>query len=361
MVKIMHAADFHLDSRFESLTPEKAKQRRAEQRESLKRVCDLANREQVQIVLLAGDLFDSDNAFFDTTRLLEDTFSKIDAQIFIAPGNHDFYSPLSPYRAVKWPENVHIFRGTKIECVELPELNARVYGAGFVSPSCEMPILKDFVAVEDGMVNLMVLHGDTAAVTRNYNPVYITDIEKSGLDYLALGHVHSFSGIQYAGKTAWAYSGCIEGRGFDELGDKGVVIGNVDIENTDLHFERICLRRCEKINVDYNCVLNGEVKFSQEAREDIYKIVLTGERKESLNLEAVKLALEGKFWHYVLEDKTKEMRDIWAAARQDTLKGAFVRKLRVMYDSTDEKEKKELIETATRYGIAALENEEVEV
>ena len=97
MVKILHAADFHLDSSFENLTPEKAKRRRAEQRESLKKMCDLIRREQVQIVLLAGDLFDSDNAFFDTTKLLEESFSQIDAQIFIAPGNHDFYSPRSPY------------------------------------------------------------------------------------------------------------------------------------------------------------------------------------------------------------------------------------------------------------------------
>ena len=176
-----------------------------------------------------------------------------------------------------------------------------------------------------------------------------------------MGHVHSYSGIQYAGETAWAYCGCIEGRGFDELGDKGVILGNVGTGKVDLRFERICLRRCEEINISYDDLLNGKVVFPEEAKEDIYRIVLTGEREGDIDLESVERALEGKFWHYILKDKTKETQDIWEAARQDTLKGAFIRKLRTIYDSAEETEKRELIEMAAYYGIAALENREVEV
>lgn len=96
MVNIIHAADFHLDSPFESLSPERAAQRRREQREGLLRLRDLAAEEQAQIVLLAGDLFDSDNAFHETTELLLQVFREMKAQVFIAPAIMTVTPPAAP-------------------------------------------------------------------------------------------------------------------------------------------------------------------------------------------------------------------------------------------------------------------------
>lgn len=357
MIRIIHAADFHLDSPFESLSPDRAAQRRREQREGLLRLRDLAADTGAQVILLAGDLLDSDNAFHETTEMLRQVFAQMDAHIFIAPGNHDYYSPRSPWRSERWPENVHIFRGTRPECVELPELNCRVYGAGFLSASCPDPILRGFSAPRDGRVNLMVLHGDTAAVTAQYNPISQEDIAASGLDYLALGHTHAFSGILRAGDTDYAYCGCMEGRGFDETGDKGVIAGSVAPGRTELEFVPLCRRRYHILTVDYETLLRGEAELP-ENREDICRIVLTGPSDGPLDTEGLAAALSGRFWHYTLRDRTVPRRDLWSLAREDSLKGTFVRQLRSSYDRADEQQQA-LIRLALDFGVAAMENGEV--
>ena len=66
MIKIIHGADFHLDSPFSGLTPERAAQRRGEQRELLDRLAALAREKQADLVLLAGDLLDSERVFRET-------------------------------------------------------------------------------------------------------------------------------------------------------------------------------------------------------------------------------------------------------------------------------------------------------
>ena len=128
-VKIVHAADFHLDSAFGALSAEQARQRRRESRELLTRLCNYVNQNGVDLVLLAGDLFDSDTTYRETLEALSEALGAMQARVFIAPGNHDPYSAKSPYATLSWPENVHIFTSKTVERVELPELQCAVYGA----------------------------------------------------------------------------------------------------------------------------------------------------------------------------------------------------------------------------------------
>ena len=88
-VKIVHAADFHLDSAFGALSAEQARQRRRESRELLTRLCNYVNQNGVDIVLLAGDLFDSDTTYRETLEALSEALGAMQARVFIAPGNHD--------------------------------------------------------------------------------------------------------------------------------------------------------------------------------------------------------------------------------------------------------------------------------
>ena len=96
MIKLLHAADLHLDSPFDGLPEAKAAQRRIEQRELLGRISDLARDQQVQLVLLSGDLLDSDSAYGETAEELVRILAGIPAQVIISPGNHDYYSHRSP-------------------------------------------------------------------------------------------------------------------------------------------------------------------------------------------------------------------------------------------------------------------------
>ena len=121
-VKIVHAADFHLDSAFGALSGEQARQRRRESRELLTRLANYVNQNGVDVVLLAGDLFDSDTTYRETLEALSDALGAMRARVFIAPGNHDPYSAKSPYATLAWPENVHVFSSNTVERVVLPEL-----------------------------------------------------------------------------------------------------------------------------------------------------------------------------------------------------------------------------------------------
>ena len=249
-VKIVHAADFHLDSAFGALTLEQAKLRRREGRELLERLSNYVNQNNVDIVLLAGDLFDGETTYRETVEALRDALASMSARVFIAPGNHDYYSAKSLYATLAWPENVHVFKTREIERVELPELSCAVYGAAFTSAAQETSLLDGFTAPDDGLTHLMVLHGDLNAAEARYCPLTKEQIAVSKLDYLALGHTHLHDGFHKFGSTVCAYAGCPEGRGFDELGEKGFLSGTVDGNMVDINFVSFAKRRYEILTVD---------------------------------------------------------------------------------------------------------------
>ena len=89
MPKIIHAADFHLDSAFGGLPTEKARERRRESRELIDRLARLAMEEKAEVLLLAGDLFDGERVFPETLERLGEALASLPCPVFIAPGNHD--------------------------------------------------------------------------------------------------------------------------------------------------------------------------------------------------------------------------------------------------------------------------------
>ena len=230
-IKLLHAADLHLDSPFEGLSAGKAAIRRKEQRQLLGAMAALAVEEQVDLVLLSGDLLDSDKPYYETGEELVRTLRSIPAPVFIAPGNHDFYSPSSPYARLRFSENVHIFTENSIQFVTLPELGARVYGAAFTEPHSG-GLLKSFHArEEEGFLNLLCIHGDLDGAEGQYDPITEAELAESGMDYVALGHIHKASGLKKIGDTWYSWPGCPEGRGFDETGEKTVSI--VELSEVD--------------------------------------------------------------------------------------------------------------------------------
>ena len=121
---------------------------------------------------------------------------------------------------------MHIF-SRDVYCFPFPEKGVYVYGAGFTASYEPEPLLMRIPPEKEGAIRLGVLHGDLLAAS-GYNPVSEGDLRKSGLHYVALGHVHQPSPtVLRAGKTAYAYSGSPEGCGFDELGARGIYGGSI--------------------------------------------------------------------------------------------------------------------------------------
>ncbi len=357
MLKLIHAADLHLDSPFAGLSPEQAALRRQEQRGLLDRLADLANEEKADLVLLAGDLLDCGRVYRETVDALAQTLGRIRARVFIAPGNHDPYNAASPYALPIWPDNVHIFTSPVITEVPIPELDCTVYGAAFTAEQSSDAVLEGFCARDAGL-KLMVLHGNVQG--RDYAPISPAHIAASGLDYLALGHIHQASGLQKTGDTFWAYPGCSEGRGFDEPGDKGVLVLNVESGCVNTRFQPLHLRRYQILEVALTGCTDPltaiQAALPPDTDKDIYRILLTGEfAMESNTLAQLEQVLSPQFHALELRDRTRTPRDLWSRSAEDTLTGLF---LRTMASQCKDHPDDEALQMAVRFGLAALENGE---
>ena len=358
MIKFLHAADLHLDAPFSALSPEQAAERRQEQRALLQELADTANAHACDIVLLAGDLFDSVHASEQTLQALCRALGAIRAPVFISPGNHDCLLPGSAYLTQRWPENVHIFRTPSITAIELPEKGLRVYGAGFAARE-QPPILDGFHAEQDGRINLMVLHGDAQNAGSPYNAVSPAQIAASGLSYLALGHIHQASGLLSAGAVHYAWPGCAMGRGFDELGQKGAYLGEVSDSGVRLDFLPLHGRSYEILRVEAgdDALAAVTAALPEDTQNDIYRVILTGEA-EPVETAALQAALAPRFYALTIRDETRPRRALWEGAEEDTLRGLFLQALKAQYDAAQTEADRRKIALAARCGCAAMDGRE---
>lgn len=364
-MKLLHASDFHLDAPLSGLSPEKSAQRRRELREIPARLARLARDEGVDLVLLPGDLFDGARVYPETLRALAQALEDMGAPVFIAPGNHDCYHGKSPYASVPWPNNVHIFTEPELQSVHLPELRCTVHGCAFTAPHREDDPLAGFSAPDDGMLHLLCLHGEVAAAG-GYAPIAPASLARCGAAYAALGHIHAATSGR-AGHTLWAYPGCPEGRGFDELGPKGALV--VSLSSPDGHptapvelgvspvtskFVPICRRqyRIESVNVD-----TFTDNLPQEECPDLVRLLLSGESRFPPDTAALTALAAPRFFHVELYDRTTLPQELWARADEDSLTGLFLREMRARLEAAPEGERDTLL-LAARFGLAALEGGE---
>ncbi len=364
MLKFIHAADFHLDSAFAALTPQQAASRRRESRELPLRLANYAARNGVDVVLLAGDLFDSAAAYRDTAEHLAAALGQMTAQVYIAPGNHDWYGPGSPYLTVNWPENVHIFTQPVMTAMEWPEKNLVIHGAAFTSPEQSDSFLSGFTAPADGRVHIGLLHGEIDPAEARYAPLRRQEIADSGLSYLALGHIHKRTEPLRFGRTVCAWPGCPEGRGFDELGEKGFYSGTIgDDGRVSLTFVPFARRRYEILEVD----VTGqdprsaiEAALPAETAQDLYRILLTGETGAGgAHADALREALADRFYALDIRDGTRLAQDLWARAEEDSLRGLFLRDLKAQLAAAETEADRQRITMAARFGLAALDHRDL--
>lgn len=359
-IKILHAADLHLDSPFEGLSSSKAAIRRSEQRELLYRLAELAVRERVDLVLLSGDLMDSSNTYYETGEDLLRALRTISVPVFISPGNHDCYTEKSAYCRLKFPDNVHIFTENEISCLTARSKGLRVWGAAFTENSSPALLTGFHCEREEGLTEIMCIHGDVGSRSSSYNPISEAELAASGMDYVALGHIHKSSGLLKAGNTWYSWPGCPEGRGFDESGERYVNIVELENGSCELRQVSIAARKYETLRVDVTgseALLAIHTMLPEETVSDIYRIVLTGETDTAPDMRRLYDNLCDLFFELQIRDETRLRAGIWDKAGEDTLRGLFLAKLKKQYDSADDAARAR-IEQAARWGLAALDNME---
>lgn len=368
-VRILHCADLHFDTPFKELNRQLSDISKKELLEVFKSIIDLTIKENVQVLLIAGDVFDNLTVNKETLAFISRQLGRIeDVYVFISPGNHDPYNEKSFYNMIKWQENVHIFKST-MEYKEVMELNLIVWGAGF-EKSYERESLFSINNVDTDKINIMVLHGDicNSNSSNEYNPIHLNQIEKSNMDYIALGHRHKYSGILKSGKTYYAYSGCPQGRGFDEEGSKGVIIGDIYNGAVDLSFTEICKRKYIVKHIDISGVTNydeivGKVleDFSfEEKKQNLYKVILTGQVREDFIFKEGQLIekLRENFYYIKIVDKTEVEIDLEDMAMDYSVRGRFISKILKKLKNAREEEK-EILNLALKIGMQCLSEDEV--
>ena len=343
-MKILHTADWHLDSPLQG-----AEQLRQALAAIPGQIFEVCRQEQCDLVLIAGDIFDG--AY--TPRAYQNLFDVLKAMavpVFITPGNHDFAGLESPWQKELWPENVHIFKSGGISSVAVPELDLRVFGAGFESMDCPA-LLAGFRAERPEKYAIGIFHGDPTQINSAYNPITRQQVEESDFDYLALGHIHKADSFR-AGKTLCAWPGCPMGRGYDEQGEKGVYIVELEDKAT-ARFLPLDTPRFYDLLSEMSALSSV---LPPVASSDYYRVTLTG------SCDAPDLtALQAEFAHIpnlVLRDKTTRTVDIWGSLGEDSFEGVYFGLLKAAMETADETEKQEILLAA---GISRqlLEGQEV--
>ncbi len=346
-MKIIHCADIHLGAKMDSFPKEVAEKRKTEVRKSFLRMVNYAKEQGVCAILLCGDIFDRDKPFKKDTDFFYDVVEDTpEIEFFYLRGNHDFAGaarelPNLRLFTTKWSS--YSIGNVVISGIELAKENKRAY------PST--------LSLQEDKQNIVMLHGQIG------EEIALTKLREKHIDYLALGHIHEYAAGKIDGRGKYAYSGCLEGRGFDETGVKGFILLDIDQE-INATFQSFSLREIAKIQVDVTDLKEGyamakrikeEVAFK---KENIYRIELVGEVDLEIDefAEDVESYLAGECAYLNVKDCTKKKLDYAAYAYDKSLRGEFVRSVAEAPDYTEE-ERAQII----AYGLKALDGREVDV
>lgn len=334
-MKIIHCADLHLDSRLDAnLNGEKASRRREELFLAFSNlVTKEAPENDVKIIIIAGDLFDTAKSAARSIkkRVLFLIQQHPEIAFLYLRGNHDnedFFD------SENCPENLRLFSsGCWTSCDFGP-----VCISGRELPDVVPESIYSSLVLDSSKINIVTMHGEVVKGSGKKDAPFINlaKLKDRNIDYLALGHIHSFSSEKLDSRGVWCYSGCLEGRGFDETGPKGYVLIDVDEEKHKVSskFVETSIRKlyAPEINIssleEFSEILK---KIADDldciSKDSLVKVVLKGEVSESAEIltEHFERQLAPDFFYLRIEDET-EVRIDYEKYRNDiSLKGEFVR------------------------------------
>lgn len=300
-LRFAHLGDVHLGHRFAYLPREKRRVRQREVRETFTRMLEEISRQGVELVLVAGDLFEHEAADKALVQTLQDRLGKVGVPVVVAAGNHDPLVSDSPYLAEGWPANVHVLRGPGWQVVDLPELDATVVGLSHQAPDDPGHGLEG-VPETSRAHRIVVAHAtlDDLYSSSPCLPATVQDLERLRADYLALGHYHNFHPIHDSeGRLCGCYPGTPEPVGFDERGQHGFVVGR--LHDGDVHLDFVPLAQRSYLQAEVNVsgceslqdiLERAEAAMRVDDGQHLWELVLTGEVDTDLNVDTDWLAHE---------------------------------------------------------------------
>ena len=395
MVKLIHTADLHLDSAFRSrFTKEEAENRRQKQLMAWKELLSFAVEKKVQGILIAGDLFDSPVVSHGTMDFFLSTIAEHpEISFFYLRGNHDTENTFRYQENL--PKNLFLFSdkgkkyrlndrlllagveyGTKDisfgenegatqgagQAAEQGVEQETVHGAEALSKNeTESEEESKFLKLKEEDCNILLLHGALYQGTpkgdslQGEEGIFLKNLEKLPLSYIALGHIHKGGEGKLNNGALWAYPGCLQGRGFDEEGERGFLYLKVEEEKKEIHKEFIPVKQGEFRILEIELLedegtlaclkkIEEEIEKAGIAKEDSLRIILKGKKglEQERNLRYLQLQLQDSVFFLEIQDESELSWNREEAMKEKSLKGEFLRVLAAA-DNLSKEEQEEII------------------
>ncbi len=361
-MKILHTSDLHLGSKLTAnLDAIKSKQRKAEILSNFDRLLFTAKEMGVELVIIAGDLFDTENITKHVSTEVISTLEKhSDIKIIYCVGNHESTAFID--KNDNLPKNLICITQTEWQTFRFGDVT--VTGANLTGTNNSL--LYKTLMLDGADKNIVILHGEIAKHKSSMpgERINLPELCDKNIDYLALGHYHFYETGKLDERGIYAYSGCLEGRGFDELGQKGfILIDTKDITNPK--FIPFSKRNLHEITVDItNCTSWVEVRKEVDVKiydissKDLVKIVLTGSynvnNETIIYTEELEQQLNNKFYFAKVYDKTEISLTDSDLEGAIGLKAEFFRKIK-SDESLSDHDKSDILQL----GLKALKGEEL--
>jgi len=254
--RFVHTADIHLDSPLRSLSLRNADLAALigdSTRQALIAIVDLCLEEQVDALIIAGDLYDGEQTSMKTARFLATQLARLSQAgiaVYKIRGNHDALSKIT--QELVLPEGVKVF-GKQAEIVlhTAGGLDIAIHGMSFAKPQAPDSLLPKYRAPDAGAVNIGIMHTSLAGAPGHdlYAPTSAADLHAAGFDYWALGHIHKRS--QHVGEKTVIMPGMPQGRDINEAGEKTVSLVTVrDDRSIEVEERLTSLAQFERVSVD---------------------------------------------------------------------------------------------------------------
>lgn len=363
-MKIIHCADIHLGSSLNSnFNSEKANERKSELFSTFVSMIEYAVDNDVEAVIIAGDLFDNNTPNKTLKKNVYQAIEKYpDIHFYYLKGNHD-----KSIDETEIPENMHLFTD-KWTTYTLGE-SKKIKLTGVELNKNSSNYIYNTLNLNESDFNIVTLHGQESEHDNKNDAeiINLKELRNKHIDYLALGHIHSYKVMPLDSRGTYCYSGCLEGRGFDEAGDHGFVL--LEVEEDSHKYEKIFVKFAnrkifhESIDVGKATssmgvadIIKKWLKNVEYSKSDYAEFILTGEVNADSDIDTtqVEKLLENSLWYVKVKDKTSVKIDYKKYEMDESLKGEFVRKV-YADENLDEQTKNQII----KYGFAALSGKEL--
>lgn len=346
-MRFIHMADVHLGAAPDGQTSW-SEARKKEIWETFRGSIEDARREQVDLLLIAGDLFHR-QPLMEELKEVNYLFSTLtNTRVVLIAGNHDYLQPASAYLNFPWSPNVVCLFSRECECVRFPEIDTEIYGFSYYRQEIEEPLYEGIHPVKEKGKGCRILlaHGGDA----KHIPISRQSLQTSGFDYIALGHIHK---PQLIIKDQAAYAGALEPIDCNDLGAHGYILGEYTRGRVHLKFVKKARREyislefpVEETDTTFSLRDKLEKKIEELGWQNIYRITLQGYRSPQAHFDTDKLKEFGMVLE--VEDQTKPLFHL------EELQQKYAGQMIGRYIESFEGQRDQIEEKALQYGLEAL-------